>query len=174
MNGPYRDRSVAHGRQREAWGRLRAALGPLREPLFEECAAAPSFLRRIADMVTEWYAPFLVREIRQAEYYEDALPAASLLAFSDKEACLMRLSELLLSSRPVDVLVSVEALGDVVAFSPPGRQRNLAIFFLRSSGMEIAERELCEALDSSPYGCSYENPFPPLPYIMPLYYIPAK
>ncbi len=176
MNGPYRDRAVTHERQREAWGRLRAALGPLKEPLAEDCASAPGFLRRIADMVTEWYAPFLIREIREALYYDEALPAASLLAFSGKEQCMGRLSGLLLSSRPVDVLVSVETLGDVVAFSPPGRQRNLAIFYLSSSGMEIAQRELWEALDSSHYGCAYENPFPPpMPTVfVPLYYIPVK
>jgi hypothetical protein len=165
MQGAYRALPVTDKRCRETAERLRSAFGSVREPLLEAMLsdmsmfnqAVPLFMKEIALIVTSWYAPFLVQEIREARHYEDAISAASLLAFSEKDRCIESLGGLLRSSRPLDVLVSSEALGDLVAYASTFRARRLALSFLMSSGSEVAHLELEKAREQAPHRGGEEN-----------------
>lgn len=165
---PYRAYPMPESRQSEAYSRLRMAVSPAAEPIldFLSCDPRSSFLsivRRAAELITEWYTPYLVREIRNASHYEEALPAASLLAFSAKRHCIAQLGILMGGGRPLEVLVSIETLADVVALSPPSGARDLAYFYLSHSPLAIAQAELDNALAFS----LYPPPKPGTPIIIP-------
>jgi hypothetical protein len=173
----YRAQPLNAQRPREAISRMKRAFCPNGPdpmldaiscdiPLFR--SAFPQVLQKMAGLITDWYKPYLLKEIREAGSYEEALPPASLLAFSQKLHCVESLGGLLSSRRPLDVLVSVEALGDMIAVAPPGPVRESAIEMLSRSGLAVAMDELETALMSSPYGRDKprEPPLPPLP-IMP-------
>jgi hypothetical protein len=165
MLGPYRTASILPCRCKDALDRVKGAIGNAKEPLLESLhdrdsfsSTFPAFLKKIADIVTDWYTPYLLAEIRGADHYEDAMPAASLLAFSEKPYCIEGLGRLLRSNRPLEVLVTIETLGDLVAFAQNGTARNMAIFYLTSSGHQLAMDELESAMILSPYG--YPRPIP--------------
>lgn len=149
-HGAYRSPPVTSRKCIETAERLRSAFGRGNEPLLDSILSdallfnesVPHFMRRIAGMVTSWYTPYLVREIKEAMDYEEAIPAASLLAFSEKTRCINALGGLLGSNRPLDILVSSEALGDLAAYSDSPSARRLAIFHLSTCGREIAQLEL--------------------------------
>jgi hypothetical protein len=114
-----------------------------------------------------------MREIREADFYEDALPAASLLAYSGKPACMERLAELLRSSRPLDILVSVEVLADLVVYAELGRTRRMAAYYLGASGSPLAQLELECAIRATPHPLERITPpaihaLPPVPGLCPL------
>lgn len=156
-SGAYRSMPVTSQRCIETAERLRSAFGSGREPLLDAILSdvllfnesVPYFMRRVAGMVTSWYTPYLMREIREADFYEDAISAASLLAFSEKSRCIDALGGLLRSNRPLDILVSSEALGDLVAYSDSVQARRLAVMHLSSCGREVAQLELDNARELS-------------------------
>lgn len=156
-HGAYRSPPVTSRRCIETVDRLKSAFGSGREPLLDSILSdalifnesVPLFMRRIAGMVTSWYTPYLMREIREAQDYEEAIPAASLLAFSEKRRCIDALGGLLRSNRPLDILVSSEALGDLAAYTDSPPARRLAIFHLSTCGREIAQLELENAREIS-------------------------
>ncbi len=164
--GAYRSPPVTDSRRLETLGRLKAAFGKGREPLldtalsdvliFDQCM--PQFIRKIAGIVTSFYRPYLVREIQEARYIEDALPAASLLAYSENGRCIGSLGAFLRSSRPLEVVASCEALSDLVAYSSSAAARRMAIYHLRSCGKEIAQAELERARVISVHGLDDERP----------------
>ncbi len=148
--GAYRSPPVTSRQCIETVERLRSAFGRGNEPLLDSILSdallfnesVPHFMRRIAGMVTSWYTPYLVREIKDAMDYEEAIPAAALLAFSEKARCINALGGLLRSNRPLEILVSSEALGDLAAYSDSLPARRLAVFHLSACGREIAQLEL--------------------------------
>ncbi|MEW6722638.1 MAG: hypothetical protein AB1324_05235 [Candidatus Micrarchaeota archaeon] len=151
---PYRSPCFGNKRRTEALERMRCALGP--KPMHDVlCGDGLPFspmgraLELLADMVTDFYIPYLVREIRGSEHYDEMAGAASLLAFSGRECGVETLGAMLRSRRPMEVLVSVDILGDVVAFAPPGGPRSLAVGYLASSGLELAREELALTLPLS-------------------------
>ena len=156
LSYPYRENPMPEGRHSEAYRRLRRALSSNHEPSFDALHCDPqscflNIVRRAADLITEWYTPYLTREIRQASHYEEAWPAASLLAFSGKMYCINALGNLMVGNRPLEVLVSIDALADVVALSPTSDTRDQAYRLLRGSRLEIAQRELDIAMSFSNY-----------------------
>lgn len=173
---PYRTQVIPNERSRDTVQKIKCALGiksdPVLDYLVEDInmtrAMVPSFIKKIAETVTTWYIPYLVSEIRQAVYYEEALPAASLLAFSEKTECVDMLGMFLRSNRPLDVLVSIEGLSDLVAFGEPGPARNTAIFYLSTCRRSFAAKELEKAILFSPYGYPEEPliPIPIQPYVL--------
>ncbi|MFN7991586.1 MAG: hypothetical protein U0R44_05495 [Candidatus Micrarchaeia archaeon] len=186
MSGPYRSHSPSNTRCGEFIRKMRCALGMERCPLLEDAVhdreafdtVFSLFASTISDLVTDWYAPFLLREIRTAWHYEDAIASASLLAYSEKPGCIESLAGLLRSRRPLDVLVGIETLGDLVAFSPPGTPRSMAVYHLERCGQSLAGSELECALMLSRHGYPEPAYLPPADMIQSpcaanRFYIPA-
>jgi hypothetical protein len=174
----YRSPPVTSRRCLETAERLKSAFGSRREPLLD-CIlsdalifneAVPLFMRKIAEMVTGWYTPYLVQEIKQARDYDEAIAPASLLAFSENELCIDALGTLLKSKRPLDVVVSSEALGDLVAYADSKRARRLAISYLTVCRSEIARIELEEAREMSVPLREEEANKPDAPPFIPIMY----
>ncbi len=163
-HSPYRSPPVTDCRRLETFERVRSAFGSGREPLLDSALSdvllfdesMPRFMRRIAGIVTAFYRPFLVREIQEARYIEDALPAASLLAYSENKRCIDSLGAFLRSSRPLEVVASCEALSDLVAYSASAAARKTAIRHLRSCGRELARAELERARSISAHASEEE------------------
>ncbi len=157
---PYRSPPVTDSRRLETAERLKLAFGSGREPLLDSSLSnvlafdesVPRFIRKIAGIVTSFYRPYLMQEIREARHVEEALPAAALLAYSENPKCLDDLGSLLRSSRPLEIVASCEALSDLVAYSESASARRRAIWHLRSCGKDLAIAELERARSISSRG----------------------
>jgi hypothetical protein len=166
------------GRREETLSTLRKLVGTKNEPLVDricsECAVGDVLMlrlfERISDLVTDWYTGYLLREVKNAADYEEAIPPASLLAFSLRLNCIERLGELLWSRNPLSVLVAIETLSDVVALGPQGMQRSQAAYYLSASGIPLAMQELDDAIAFSKH-CRPNDPAPYVPNI-PLVALP--
>lgn len=171
---PYRTPSRPFGRRREAVQTIKSLIGK-NDPLLDgaendRAEGQPLLLKafeKLSDLVTDWYLKYLAMEVRNAVYYEDAVAPASLLAFSMKLEGVERLGGFLGSRQPLQILVAMEALGDLVALGPDGEPRSMAVYYLESSRVPLARAELEDALVFSDLGYP-SNPYPPMRSLPPV------
>lgn len=171
---PYRTPSRHFGKRKETVRTIKNLIGrngPLLDGAEDDRAGGqPALLKafeKLSDLVTDWYLKYLAMEVRRAAYYEDAIAPASLLAFSMKPEGVERLGGFLGSRQPLQILVAMETLGDLVALGPDGESRSLAVYFLESSRVPLAKAELEDALRFSDIGYP-SNPYVPLRALPPV------